>query len=285
MKYRDAAAFRQALDARLTRQASDEGVDRSRLQRQLTFERFLARLFHVRSDRWVLKGGYALELRLGGRARATKDLDFNAPSGSSDDLLEELRDAADRDLGDFLRFTVIRPARGELAGPPEGGQRFRVEARLDTARVYATFLINVGQGDVLLNPVEAIPARVNLEFAELATLVFPSYPLPEHFAEKLHAYTRPRSDRTRVKDLVDLTLIPEELGLQPSQALARVIEAVFARYSTHPLPAPDAVEPPPESWRAPYRAMTAELGLPITDSLEAHRRLQAFLSRCWEQAS
>lgn len=31
MKYRDAAAFRQALDARLTRQASAEGIDRARL--------------------------------------------------------------------------------------------------------------------------------------------------------------------------------------------------------------------------------------------------------------
>ena len=85
---------------------------------------------------------------------------------------------------------MIQPAWGELAGPPEGGQRFRVEARLDTNRVYATFLIDVGQGDILVNPVEAIPARVNLEFAELPTLVFPSYPLPEHFAKeapRLHA--------------------------------------------------------------------------------------------------
>lgn len=58
----------------------------------------------------------------------------------------------------------------------------------------------------MLNPVENIPARVKLEFAELPALTFPSYPLPEHFAEKFHAYTKPRSERTRVKDLVDAAL-------------------------------------------------------------------------------
>lgn len=279
MKYRDAAAFRQALDARLTRQAADEGVDRARLQRRLAFERFLARLFHAGNDRWILKGGYALELRLGWRARATKDLDFNAPPGSADELLEELRDAAELDLGDFLRFTVLRPARGELAGPPEGSQRLRVEARLDTPRVYATFLIDLGQGDVLLNPVDTIPARVSLGFADLPTPVFPSYPLPEHFAEKLHAYTRPRSDRTRVKDLVDLSLLIEELGLEPGPALARVVEAVFARYGTHPVPTPGTMEPPPQAWRAPYRAMAQELGLSTGDVFEAHERLEGFLGR------
>jgi len=38
---------------------------------QLTFERFLARLFRGDGQRWVLKGGYALELRLSGTVRAT----------------------------------------------------------------------------------------------------------------------------------------------------------------------------------------------------------------------
>lgn len=281
MKYNTAVAFRQAIDARLTRQASEEGIDRVRLQRRLAFERFLARLFHHKTDRWVLKGGYALELRLGGRARSTKDMDFNAPPGSAEELLEELRDASEIDLGDFFRFSVLQSARGELLGPPEGGHRFRVEARLDTTRVYATFLIDVGQGDVLLNPVDKIPARVNLEFAELPTPPFPSYPLPEHFAEKFHAYTRPRSERTRVKDLLDLTLIIEDLELTPNPALARVIEMVFEHYHSHPLPTPDQVKPPPETWREPYRVMAQELGLSVTDVFEAFERFQGFLIRCW----
>jgi predicted nucleotidyltransferase component of viral defense system len=280
VKYATAAAFRQAIDVRLSRQATEEGIDRVRLQRRLAFERFLARLFHTNTDRWVLKGGYALELRLGGRARSTKDMDFNAPPGSEEELLEELRDVCEINLGDFLRFSVFKSARGELLGPPEGGHRFRVEARLDTSHVYATFLIDVGQGDVLLNPIENLPARVNLEFAELPTPAFPSYPLPEHFAEKFHAYTRPRSERTRVKDLVDLTLLIEDLELSPNPALARVIEMVFETYHTHPLPRPDEVEAPPETWREPYRVMAEELGLSVTDTTEAFRRVQAFLTRC-----
>lgn len=40
------------------------------MQKQVAFERFLVRLFHGDGLRWVLNGGYALELRMPGTARA-----------------------------------------------------------------------------------------------------------------------------------------------------------------------------------------------------------------------
>ena len=40
------------------------------------------------AERWVLKGGYALELRLGHGARATRDLDLSVPPPAMPDLLE-----------------------------------------------------------------------------------------------------------------------------------------------------------------------------------------------------
>ncbi|WP_102124645.1 nucleotidyl transferase AbiEii/AbiGii toxin family protein [Deinococcus planocerae] len=91
----------------------------ARLQRRLAYERFLARLFSVVGDTWVLKGGYALELRLGGRARATKDLDFHA-SGDTE-LLDTLQEAAEADLDDHFRFVVQPPERGTLGGPEVHG--------------------------------------------------------------------------------------------------------------------------------------------------------------------
>lgn len=87
MPYKTAADFRRGLTDRLSQQARDEGVDVARLMKRLAFERFLARLFQKGSERWVLKGGYALELRLGDRARATKDLDLNVPPPPFDNLL------------------------------------------------------------------------------------------------------------------------------------------------------------------------------------------------------
>jgi hypothetical protein len=45
----------------------------------VAFERLLARLFAGDDPPWLLKGGYALELRLQDRARSTLDLDLSVP--------------------------------------------------------------------------------------------------------------------------------------------------------------------------------------------------------------
>lgn len=274
MRYASARAFRNALNTRLREQAG-AGEDLARLQRRLAYERLLVRLFSLVGDTWVLKGGYALELRLGGKARATKDLDFNAPTGV--DLLDVLQEAAEQEMDDFFRFTVQPPERGQLAGPPEGGRRFRVQAFLDGAQPYTTFLMDVGQGDLLISAVDQLPARVDVTFAGLPAVTFPTYPLPEHFAEKVHAYTRPRPDggRTRVKDLLDLSLLITELHLQPSPQLAHVLRAVFAHYGTHPLPQPLPL--PPADWQLPFQVMAQSLEHPITDMTQALDVVQAVL--------
>lgn len=69
--YATAKAFREALERRLNQQARETHQDIMRLRRRVTFDRFLARLFLSESSSWVLKGGYACELRLGDRARPT----------------------------------------------------------------------------------------------------------------------------------------------------------------------------------------------------------------------
>ena len=60
--YKSAAAFRTALEARLQTRAHESGTDLQRLRRQVTFDRFLARMFSKGPKAtypWVLKGGYA----------------------------------------------------------------------------------------------------------------------------------------------------------------------------------------------------------------------------------
>jgi len=76
--YKTAGAFRTALENRLQARARDEGTDLQRLRRQVAFDRFLARMFSKGPKAaypWVLKGGYAMELRVQS-ARTTKDLDL-----------------------------------------------------------------------------------------------------------------------------------------------------------------------------------------------------------------
>lgn len=74
-KYASAAAFRIALEDRLKRIAQEEGLDLQRLRRQVTFDRLLCRLFAAPDAPWLLKGGYAMELRLK-TARTTRDIDL-----------------------------------------------------------------------------------------------------------------------------------------------------------------------------------------------------------------
>ena len=273
MRYATAAAFRRALVDHLNDRARREGIAVNRLQKQLAFERFLARLVHEGDQRWVLKGGYALELRLAGHARATRDLDLNVPPPATDDLLAALQHVAELDLGDYFEYTLSTPAsRAALAGPPLGGHRFSVEARLD-GRLFNRFPLDVGQGDVTVRQPDHVPGRVDLTFAGVPTPVIPIYPLEDHFAEKLHAYTTPREQPTRVKDLVDMLLLIE-LGLLPTSLLRLSIDATFERYARHPLP--DRLPEPPMAWRAPFAQLAADVALPTYDLEEAYIQLQTF---------
>lgn len=273
MKYQNAFDFRKALIDRLNREAREQGVDVNRLQKRLAFERFLARLFHTGLERWVLKGGYALELRLHDRARTTQDLDLSVPPPAPPDLLEDLQESAERDLGDFFEFRVGRGT-GALAGPPLGGHRFHVEALLD-GRTFSRFPLDVGQGDELPREPEWIDGRVDLAFAGIPRPKLAVYPLEAHFAEKLHAYTRPREKPSRVKDLLDLVLIVE-LGLHATPILYQIIQATFDRYGTHLLPNP--LPEPPATWVASFEAMAQEVDLSVTGLDEAYRRVKDFLN-------
>lgn len=229
MRYETPQAFERALSDRLKRQAAEEGVDLDRLRKRVAFERFLVRLFHHAPYHWVLKGGYALELRLGGRARATKDIDLDRPPPPVEDMLDELQEAAEKDLGDFFIFRVGVPK--PMKGAPMGSLRFSVEAQL-AGKPFTGFALDVGQGNEPLREAEWKEGQTDLSFAGLERARLPVYPLADHFAEKLHAYTSPRERRTRVKDLLDLTVILEELAdeLPPSEEMQRTVEATFNRY-------------------------------------------------------
>jgi len=64
--YKTAGAFRAALETRLQTRARERGTDLQRLRRQVAFDRFLARMFSKGPKAtypWLLKGGYAMELR------------------------------------------------------------------------------------------------------------------------------------------------------------------------------------------------------------------------------
>jgi hypothetical protein len=77
MKYKTGNAFRRALETRLLNQSRQSGLPLVRLRKMVAFERFLARLAVEQPENWFLKGGLALQWRLGNRARTTKDVDVS----------------------------------------------------------------------------------------------------------------------------------------------------------------------------------------------------------------
>jgi len=120
-KYATPAAFRRVLEDRLQAIAKKEGVDLQRLRRQVAFDRLLARLFQGVDPKqlpWVLKGGYAMELRMKA-ARSTKDIDLTMRSvfgpahtkGESEKqaILTRLQDIAARKCRDFFFTRSVSP--------------------------------------------------------------------------------------------------------------------------------------------------------------------------------
>lgn len=109
-RYATPAAFRRALEDRLMKLVRQERVDLRRLRRQVAFDRLLCRLFHDANSPWLLKGGYAMELRLAA-ARTTRDIDLAIrphPSGKSvwqpEGIQQQLQTAANVDLNDCFVF-------------------------------------------------------------------------------------------------------------------------------------------------------------------------------------
>jgi hypothetical protein len=226
-------------------------------------------------DGWVLKGGYALEMRFH-MARSTKDLDLTVRTraGDSSSLRERLQLAASIDLPDFFTFIVGEPM-AELNQAPGGGARFPVDARLD-GRTFVKFHVDLGVGDEVLEPLETVEGEDWLGFAGIPPVVVPALSVEQHWAEKFHAYTRPReTPNSRVRDLVDLVLILEHEA-PATERVGAAVDATFHRRGTHKVP--DIVPEPPSEWAKPFAALAAECSLEHT--LEsAHRRVEVF----WRQ--
>ncbi|MFN8224419.1 MAG: nucleotidyl transferase AbiEii/AbiGii toxin family protein [Gaiellales bacterium] len=272
MKYRDAAAFRQALEKRLKAQAGGDVARLARDRKRVAFDRLLARLDAVARSRWVLKGGFALDLRLSERARATRDIDIDWQA-DEEELADVLIEAAGHVSDDFFAFEI------ERAGtPPErlgGSYRFRVTASL-AGRQFERFWLDVGVRPPPAEGCDMLTTPDLLAFAEIAPVEVQAVRLGRHVAEKVHAYTRRYGDdqpSSRSKDLIDIVLM-SELASYSFDRLRGTIVRLFEARATHDLPS--SLAAPPSEWSIPYRALAVEVGVD-PDLTVGHRLAAAFL--------
>jgi hypothetical protein len=153
--------------------------------------------------------------------------------------------------------------------------RYHVSAYL-AGRRFEELTVDVGFCDPLTVAPERLRGPNLLSFAEIAPIEVPALPLAPHVAEKVHAYTRSYAGgraSTRVKDLVDLVLMPSQFPFEAGR-LRSALHATFGARGSHPLPS--ALPPPPDQWRPGYRRMAAEVGLD-PDLSAGYEQARAFL--------
>jgi hypothetical protein len=238
----------------------------------VAFERLLARLAVSQREIWLLKGGVAIQYRLGERARATLDMDLLA-DGPRHDIHAKLTSAGLLELGDWFQYLVGRPVRP--ATDDAGSVRFQIEAHLD-GRPFETFHLDVGWGDPVIESAEEIAAPSMLAFAGFEPVAFRCYPLSQHLAEKVHALTQPHTSgaSSRVKDLVDILLIADQSGLN-AETIDAAIAATFEARHTHAWPS--SLPQPPDTWGLPYQRLATEVGVAETVLQSAMERARRFL--------
>lgn len=266
------AGRRASLIVRMSNAAREAGVVPRHIHLVVAIDRLLVRLLQAAPGQWVVKGGYANQLRRPDDARFTEDLDLKVDA-EIETAPELLASGFAIDLGDDFSYEAATPA-APLEGPPGGGLRFVVVARLAGAEL-VRFKVDVSAADVVVGDFESYFSDPVLERLGFRRSRFPVYPVNQHFAEKLHALTLPRDvENTRARDLVDLVWFIRHFSFR-SDALAIACIATFDRRATHPWP--PVIDVPPDSWTRPYRVWRAELDLAGPTPAAAASALRSFL--------
>ncbi|MDA8399441.1 MAG: nucleotidyl transferase AbiEii/AbiGii toxin family protein [Actinomycetota bacterium] len=190
-------------------------------------------------ERIAFKGGAALELRFGFRARASNDLD-GAYRGEVSEVIGLIDEGVRRGWSGFTgRTTEGEPILGTgLATPPV---RFRVKLLYrDKDFVTVPMELSPEEGRSL-DQVEVLPAAVSLAPVQLTEAEsIPFLPIRYQVAQKLHACTEDMGEEhpnQRAGDLADILLI-EELALDEDQMpdLRDACVEIFGLRGKHPWP-------------------------------------------------
>lgn len=240
-------AMLQALTARMKVDTAVNQVwDLQRRQLYFAFGRLLDRLFLAQPNSWVVKGGFALLVRLPAAARPSKDLDLVYLDGPASLGLQALREAAELDLGDHVQLRV-----GDPQGLVEGntrGLRLLVECFIGP-KLWVRFPLDlvestrVGLQPDWLPPLQPIP--IALQYAPAWAV----WPLAQHAADKVCACLERHGGRpsSRYRDLPDLWLLATQLRPEPQ----RLREALVAEARRRGLHLPQRfVVPNLPAWRA-----------------------------------
>ena len=217
-QYRTPGAFRAALTAKLKNLAQHGRWAFPQLQRQIAYDRLLARLY-LHDDQWIVKGATALLARDLG-VRATNDVDlFRRASVEAAEAV--LREAASRDIGDWFRVEI---GVGGSAGEGCDAIRLPVTASVGST-VWQKFHVDLtGDSLRMTGQPDDVPPLARLGMPSVEQPGYRAYPLVDHIADKMVAtfqrYGEGNTPSTRFKDLVDLVAIVSTASVEAGSQTA-----------------------------------------------------------------
>jgi hypothetical protein len=226
------------------------GLAADRTRRWLSMMTLIGVLETVRLDdspRFLIKGGLSIELRLGLRARTTKDIDLVFRGGPRE-LVSVLEEAFERP---YSGFSFRRKGEVETIRDT-ASQRLVVQVSF-AGRDWQTLQVEVGPPEA--DEVELVPVAISIEDFKIdGPRQVACLSLRYQVAQKLHAVTeRPGGrENKRFWDLIDLILL--RALIEDLRRVGDACREIFAIRGTHPWPPRLHV---PESWAEPFARLAA----------------------------
>jgi hypothetical protein len=259
--------------------AAAHGTDVDAARWRVVYERLLARMDAAAPLRWVVRGGRAIDLRLGGRARRAYDLDVclaDGEVGPLGQLRRTLLTICQTDLADGWGFTLTGLHRSLVQGIGVVGFKAHVAAAHDGVPV-GDFPVDVSRAAAPDTATEVLGVPAMLTGSRLRVVVVRPEVL---IAEKVHAMTRPYpagKPRPRSHDLVDAVALV--LACEPDLAALRAAaEKTFGDRATHTIPG--ALPEAPPEWATAFQVHGEGYGLAHLPTAEG----VAILSAVWVRA-
>lgn len=247
-RYNSPEAARRAVIDKLRAEAATSAWRLGDLQRQYAYDQLVERLYRL-DEAWVIKGATALLARKVS-VRHTVDIDLYR-AGAIDEVERRLREAADLDIDDWMRFE-IGPAVKVIAS---GAQACRVKARsFIGTKLWAAFQIDiVADGVLITGSADSAPPLTEVHITDRQRMTWRVYPLVDHVADKVCAILERHTDHpsTRFKDLIDVVAISRHATVKAD----RQQQAMATEAARRNLELPTTFDVPDHRlWERGYRA-------------------------------
>lgn len=263
---------RSLLERLVTAHTKDSGIAAKRIRHWISSMVLLGALDRVRagddSHHFVIKGGVALELRLGLQARATRDVDLTFhgdPSRLADALAEALA----------LPYSGFTFTRSDLVAIGTTGALRAAIKLAYGGKGWMTVDLELSVATSSPADIELIPAISVQDFQLDGPEHVATLSLRYQIAQKLHAVTEtfPEGENRRVRDILDLVLLRDLLvDLAP---VREACTAVFTERATTEWPPDLRIY---DSWPDAYAHLASDLAVPaptFDDAIELVRRFIA----------